>query len=134
MGELSLFARRRGYGWSPLRITLAPCTHAVSACAGSSRPTGRSSMNRRACSGGAHHRRGVDGQATRLFRYFETGSLATISRSVGVAVIRGLHLSGFVAWLAWLFVHVFFLIGFRNRIFVLSSGRGPTSPTSCLPC
>jgi NADH dehydrogenase len=36
-----------------------------------------------------------------------------------VADIRGLHFGGFVAWLAWIFVHIFFLIGFRNRVMVL---------------
>lgn len=59
------------------------------------------------------------GKPRRRFRYVDKGSLATIGRSAGVAVIGRLRLSGFVAWLAWLFIHVFFLIGFRNRILVL---------------
>jgi NADH:ubiquinone reductase (H+-translocating) len=53
------------------------------------------------------------------FHYFDKGSLATIGRAAAVAEIRKLHISGYFAWLAWLFVHIFFLIGFRNRIIVL---------------
>ena len=53
------------------------------------------------------------------FNYFDKGSLATIGRAAAVAQFRKLHISGYVAWLAWLFVHIFFLIGFRNRIIVL---------------
>jgi len=61
----------------------------------------------------------LKGKPRRPFHYVDKGSLATIGRSAGVATIRGIHLSGFIAWLAWLFIHVFFLIGFRNRILVL---------------
>jgi NADH dehydrogenase len=53
------------------------------------------------------------------FRYRDKGSLATIGRAAAVADIRGLRLSGVIAWLAWLLVHIFFLIGFRNRVAVL---------------
>lgn len=53
------------------------------------------------------------------FRYFDKGSMATIGRSRAIAEARGMRLSGFVAWLAWLFVHVFYLIGFRNRFVVM---------------
>ncbi len=45
--------------------------------------------------------------------------MATLGRKAAVAVIGGLRLSGFVAWLTWLCVHIFFLIGFRNRFVVL---------------
>jgi NADH dehydrogenase len=45
--------------------------------------------------------------------------MATIGRAAAVAEIRGLHLSGFLAWLAWLFVHLLYLIGFENRVLVL---------------
>ena len=55
----------------------------------------------------------------RDFHYLDKGNLATIGRAAAVAQIRGLHISGYFAWLAWLFVHVFFLIGFRNRLIVL---------------
>lgn len=53
------------------------------------------------------------------FEYWDKGSLATIGRAAAVADLGKLHLSGFVAWLSWLFVHVFFLIGFKNRVLVL---------------
>jgi NADH:ubiquinone reductase (H+-translocating) len=53
------------------------------------------------------------------FHYVDKGSLATIGRAAGVAQFRKLHISGYFAWLAWLFVHIFFLIGFRNRLIVL---------------
>jgi NADH:ubiquinone reductase (H+-translocating) len=53
------------------------------------------------------------------FNYFDKGSLATIGRAAAVAQFKKLHISGYFAWLAWLFVHIFFLIGFRNRIIVL---------------
>ena len=53
------------------------------------------------------------------FRYWDKGTMATIGRSAAVADLRGLHLTGFLAWLGWLFVHLVFLIGFRNRVAVL---------------
>jgi NADH dehydrogenase len=52
------------------------------------------------------------------FHYFDKGSLATIGRAAAVAQFGKIHISGFSAWLAWLFVHIFFLIGFRNRVLV----------------
>lgn len=55
------------------------------------------------------------------FRYWDKGSLATIGRARAVADIFGGHHRGFVAWCLWCFVHVFFLIGFRNRLFVMLS-------------
>lgn len=61
----------------------------------------------------------TDGQATEPFYYFDKGTLATIGRLSGVADIRGVQLSGALAWLAWLLVHIWFLIGFRNRLVVL---------------
>lgn len=59
------------------------------------------------------------GQPRRPFHYVDKGSLATIGRRAAVADFGKLRISGFLAWLAWLFIHVFFLIGFRNRILVL---------------
>ena len=53
------------------------------------------------------------------FHYFDKGSMATIGRSRAIAWARGLKMTGFIAWLAWLFIHVFYLIGFKNRIVVL---------------
>jgi NADH dehydrogenase len=52
------------------------------------------------------------------FHYFDKGSLATIGRSAAIAQFGKIHISGFMAWLAWLFVHILFLIGFQNRILV----------------
>jgi NADH dehydrogenase len=54
------------------------------------------------------------------FVYFDKGSLATIGRKKAVADLPGhIRLWGFIAWLAWLFIHILFLIGFRNRVLVL---------------
>src|SRR6202165_752138 len=53
------------------------------------------------------------------FHYWDKGSLATIGRAAAIAQFGKLHISGFIAWLSWLFVHIFFLIGFRNRLIVL---------------
>jgi NADH:ubiquinone reductase (H+-translocating) len=53
------------------------------------------------------------------FHYVDKGSLATIGRAAAVAQFRKLHVSGYFAWLGWLFIHIFFLIGFRNRLIVL---------------
>lgn len=64
-------------------------------------------------------RRMIGGQQPRPFRYRDKGSLATIGRAAAVADIRGIRLSGFVAWFAWLAIHIFFLIGFRNRLLVI---------------
>jgi NADH:ubiquinone reductase (H+-translocating) len=52
------------------------------------------------------------------FHYNDKGSLATIGRAAAIAEFGKIHISGFVAWLAWLFVHILFLIGFRNRLLV----------------
>jgi NADH dehydrogenase len=60
-----------------------------------------------------------NGQVSRSpFHYWDKGSLATIGRAAAVAEFGKIHISGFVAWLAWLFVHILFLIGFRNRLLV----------------
>jgi NADH dehydrogenase len=56
---------------------------------------------------------------TKIFRYQDVGMLATIGRNSAVAVLGRLHLSGYPAWLLWLLAHIYFLIGFRNRIVVL---------------
>jgi NADH:ubiquinone reductase (H+-translocating) len=64
--------------------------------------------------------RAVAGQPLRAFRYNDKGSLATIGRAAGVADFGKVKLSGFIAWFAWLAIHVFFLIGFRNRFLVVT--------------
>ena len=53
------------------------------------------------------------------FSYFDKGSMATIGRSRAIAEARGIKMRGFIAWLAWLFIHIWYLIGFRNRLAVL---------------
>jgi len=63
--------------------------------------------------------RDLKGAPRRDFHYFDKGSLATIGRAAAVAEFGKIHISGFLAWLSWLFVHVFFLIGFRNRVIVM---------------
>jgi NADH dehydrogenase len=72
----------------------------------------------------------LEGRPGRRFRYFDKGNLATIGRARAVADLKGIwppiryppgiHLSGFVAWVAWLTVHLFYLIGFENRLLVLT--------------
>jgi NADH:ubiquinone reductase (H+-translocating) len=73
------------------------------------------------------------GEQPRPFHYLDKGNLATIGRSKAVAELRGgIHLWGLPAWLAWLSVHIYYLIGFQNRLLVLlrwtfsflSKGRG----------
>jgi NADH dehydrogenase len=53
------------------------------------------------------------------FRYVDKGNLATVGRGYAIAVLGKLRLRGFLAWIAWLTVHIFYLIGFRNRFLVL---------------
>jgi len=65
--------------------------------------------------------RSLRGEPLAAYRYRDKGSLATVGRRRAVAVLGRLRLSGAVAWLAWLAVHIFFLIGFRNRFVVLFS-------------
>jgi NADH dehydrogenase len=61
------------------------------------------------------------GDNRKAFRYKDKGSLATIGRARGVADFGSVRFSGFPAWFAWLAIHIFYLIGFRNRILVLVS-------------
>jgi NADH:ubiquinone reductase (H+-translocating) len=62
----------------------------------------------------------VDGRPTRAFHYADKGNLATIGRAKAVADIKGLHLSGAIAWLTWLAVHLWYLVGFQNRLLVFT--------------
>ena len=72
------------------------------------------------------------GRAHAPFRYVDKGNLATIGRSRAVADVKGVRLSGFLAWAIWLLVHLVYLIGFQNRLLVfvrwtisfLTRGRG----------
>lgn len=63
--------------------------------------------------------RDIDGKAREPFEYWDKGSMATIGRKKAIAQAAGMQFRGFIAWLMWLFLHVFFLVGFRNRISVL---------------
>lgn len=69
---------------------------------------------------GRHVGRLITSGTSLPFRYRDKGSLATIGRARAVADIRGLRFGGFMAWFAWLGIHIFYLIGFRNRFFVLA--------------
>ena len=77
-------------------------------------------------------RQRLQGRESRPFRYFDKGNLATIGKAKAVADLRGIELSGFIAWLIWLFVHLFELTGLQNRVVVftrwsasfLTNGRG----------
>jgi NADH:ubiquinone reductase (H+-translocating) len=60
----------------------------------------------------------IGGRDTPPFRYRDKGNLATIGRAAAVADVKGLRLSGFAAWLTWLVVHLFYLVGFQNRVLV----------------
>jgi NADH dehydrogenase len=62
----------------------------------------------------------MKGETGETFRYKDYGSLATIGRKAAVAMVGKLKFSGFSAWLFWLFVHIYFLIGFRNRLMVMT--------------
>ena len=62
----------------------------------------------------------LKGQPREPFEYWDKGSLATIGRSRAVADFGRFHISGYFAWLSWLFIHLFFLIGFRNRLLVMA--------------
>ena len=64
-------------------------------------------------------RRALVGRSLVTFNYLDKGSMATIGRRRAVAMVSRMHMSGFLAWLAWLFVHIWYLIGFRNRLVVL---------------
>ena len=58
------------------------------------------------------------GETVPPFRYFDKGNLAVIGRAAAVAQIGPLHISGFLAWITWVFVHLMYLVEFSNRILV----------------
>ncbi|MBB4080320.1 NADH dehydrogenase [Lewinella aquimaris] len=67
----------------------------------------------------------VRGKETKPFKYFDKGNLAIIGRNRAVADLpKGLHFNGIPAWFVWAFVHIFYLIGFRNRLFTFLSWVG----------
>jgi len=61
----------------------------------------------------------IEGAKPQRFYYWDKGNMATIGRNKAVADLNFMHISGFPAWLAWLFIHVLYLVGFRSRIAVL---------------
>ena len=61
----------------------------------------------------------VAGGETKPFHYSDRGNMATVGRNYAIAEVWKLRLSGFPAWIAWIFIHIAYLIGFRNRIFVM---------------
>jgi NADH dehydrogenase len=61
----------------------------------------------------------VKQQPAEPFRYFDFGSMATIGRSSAVFDAFNIRLTGLLAWLGWLFIHILYLVGFRNRVVVL---------------
>jgi NADH dehydrogenase len=63
----------------------------------------------------------VQGQPMRAFRYLDLGNFATIGRSAAILDTFGIRLSGFLAWIGWLFIHLMYLAGFRNRLIVLAN-------------
>jgi NADH:ubiquinone reductase (H+-translocating) len=65
-------------------------------------------------------KRRLAGRTPKPFHYIDKGNLATIGRARAVAEIKGLHFGGPLAWLLWLGIHIFYLIGFQNRILVLT--------------
>jgi NADH dehydrogenase len=72
----------------------------------------------------ANLKRRLRGEATQPFRYIDYGNLATVGRKAAVVdltvpVFGALRFWGFAAWLFWLFAHIYFLIGFRNRLMVM---------------
>ena len=64
--------------------------------------------------------KGLSGKPHKKFKYNDKGTMATIGKAKAVAVIKGLKLSGLIAWLAWCFIHIMYLISFRNKLRVMS--------------
>ena len=61
----------------------------------------------------------LDGRTAAPFRYVDKGQMATIGRKRAIAMVGKLHMHGLLAWLAWLVIHVYFMLGFKNRIVVM---------------
>ncbi len=66
----------------------------------------------------------IDGKEADSFVYRDRGSMVTIGRNSAITMINGVEVRGFIAWVLWLFIHILYLIGFRNKIFVLISWFG----------
>jgi NADH dehydrogenase len=61
----------------------------------------------------------LTGNSRKAFKYNDKGTMATIGKAKAVGVVKGIKLSGLIAWLAWSFIHIAYLIGFRNRLRVM---------------
>lgn len=104
-----------------------PCVHVVGDVAAVRQADGRwvpgvaPAANQMGRHAGANIRRRLDGKASRPFRYVNKGDLATIGRHKAVASFGDgrLRVAGTPAWLLWIFIHIAYLIGFRNRLSVL---------------
>ena len=68
--------------------------------------------------------RSLEQQPRRQFHYKDLGNMATIGRNAAIADLGWLRIAGFPAWLLWLFIHIVWLIGFRNRLTVLLQWAG----------
>lgn len=62
----------------------------------------------------------VNNEPRKDFKYLDKGSMATIGRKKAILQVGSLKLGGFIAWAAWLFIHIFYLIGFKNKLFVFT--------------
>jgi NADH dehydrogenase len=69
---------------------------------------------------GHNIRRAIEGKPLEPFRYKDYGVMATIGRGSAVGDVFGMKLSGFIAWIFWIFLHIFWLVGFRNRVAVMA--------------
>jgi NADH dehydrogenase len=109
--DLSIRGHSEVYVIGDLSTLLDPTAHPVPGVAPAAIQEGRHAAKNilRAC----------EGKPSKPFRYFDKGSLATIGRADAVAQLGPIKLSGFIAWVAWLVVHIFFLIGFQNRLSVV---------------
>ena len=61
----------------------------------------------------------LDSKPRKNFAYLDKGQMATIGRKRAIVEVKGIRFGGFVAWIAWLFIHIFYLSGFKNRLIVL---------------
>ena len=93
--------------------------HGADGTTGAAARASRPSRCSRAATPRASIARRLRGRAPAPFRYRDKGNLATIGRSKAVADIKGIQLAGFPAWVLWLVVHLFYLIGFQNRLLVV---------------
>jgi NADH dehydrogenase len=108
-----------------LTIPGDPRIHVVGDVAAVKRPDGAwvpsvaPAANQQGAHAAANALRAIRGEAMQPFRYHNKGELATIGRHRAIALVAGVKFAGFPAWLFWLFLHVMYLVGFRNRVSVL---------------